>query len=55
MNIAKMFKIVELITLVLSVLCLQSSGCASRSAPAKRGEVAGHAQPLGQVDDQEIQ
>lgn len=33
----------------------QSSGCASRGAQAEGGEVAGHAQPLGQVDDQEIQ
>ena len=32
---------------------LQGSGRASRSAPAERGEMAGHAGPLGQMDGQE--
>lgn len=40
---------------IFSLLCLQRSGCASTGAQTKGGEVAGHAQPLGQVDDQEIQ
>lgn len=46
---------VKCIFLIFSPLCPQSSGSASRGAQAKGGEVAGHAQPLGQVDDQEIQ
>lgn len=41
--------------LSLSFPCPQSPGCASRGAQAKGGEVAGHAWPLGQMDDQEIQ
>lgn len=54
-NADLMCKLMKLMFPIFSLLCLQSSGCASTGPQAKGGEVAGHAQPLGQVDDQEIQ
>lgn len=39
----------------MCVSLVQSSGCATGGAQTEGGEVAGHAQPLGQMDEQKIQ